>query len=384
MDSADESPDFAPPECFSGEDQSFHLFAGAVAPIVPFWATLAFGSTGPIISHRRFGVNVPVSDYASVFLGSHVSWMFAPFCLASLVCFVAILLDWKRGRRWYLRLGVYGGAVLGMMFSVAIGLAMGEFGLPGSQFLPFLDVRISRAWLSPVVVAFFFGIYFLHRGLRRRHRHAPEVMWWILLGLPFLGLILRSFISVSLSVMIAPVLLFVIFPLFSAAPLVVLSYGLMSWHLIRTYEWTKPIHTSVGALVWLSGLGLTLQAAFRRSVQIYESLPMPESSKCYVASAAARGSRWLVGSDEHGATDQLRFLKALEILLVLTFPAFHRFLRKIYDFAGPRFARIIEKRVWLANFAYFSLKPAEFLARFALRLVGGDAPDLAKRLYRNF
>ena len=380
IETADESPKTTPPEHFRGDRQAFHLFAGAVAPFVPMWASIAVGRGGPSVTYRQFEHHVPVSEFASVFLGSHVFWMFAPFCLASMACFVAVLWDWKRAKHWYLRLGVYGGAVLGMMFSVAIGMAMGDFNLPGAGLSFSLGLSISKGWLAPLVVAFFYGIYFLHHGLKRRHRYAHVVMWWLLLGMPCLGMVLKGVTTGNVGAVYAPILLVLPMATIASAPLVALSYGLMSWHLIRAYEWQKPIHSSVSAAVWLSGLGMTLRAAFHRSVQIYESLPT-EYGNCYVATAAARGSPWLVGSDENGVTDQLRFLKAFEFLLILAFPRFHRLLRKIYNFAGPKLAKMIAKRVWLANCAYFSLKPAEFAARLALRVLGGDATAAAKRLH---
>jgi hypothetical protein len=56
-------------------------------------------------------------------------------------------------------------------------------------------------------------------------------------------------------------------------------------------------------------------------------------------------------------------------------------LRFVYDIVGPVLARRLT-HPFLADIAYLSLKPAELLARFALRFLIPNLDEYASRLYR--
>ena len=122
----------------------------------------------------------------------------------------------------------------------------------------------------------------------------------------------------------------------------------------------------------------------------YCRLPVnPPPSGCYLCTAAARGHRRWVRSEElrlpGGKTmhvnDQLRCFKAFELLLLVVCPKWHRLCRRIYDAIGPKLAAAINGRPLLADLTYSALKPAEWLCRFAIFLIAQDAGGRYRRLY---
>jgi hypothetical protein len=121
----------------------------------------------------------------------------------------------------------------------------------------------------------------------------------------------------------------------------------------------------------------------------YASLPLTPPGDCFVCTAAAKGHRSLVGSQvffvDRGRTcvvnDQLRVLKAFELLIVAISPRAHGTLRAVYNTLGPRLAATLGNPL-AADVAYVALKPLEWFARGALRVVLGKHEALIARLYR--
>jgi hypothetical protein len=68
--------------------------------------------------------------------------------------------------------------------------------------------------------------------------------------------------------------------------------------------------------------------------------------------------------------DQLRYLKAGELVFRAGLPRVHGFVRGVYDFVGPLVARCFFCSV-VADVVYVSLKPAEWFCRLGLRVVLG-------------
>jgi len=114
-------------------------------------------------------------------------------------------------------------------------------------------------------------------------------------------------------------------------------------------------------------------------MEYYKSLPLEHpGGQCYVVTAAARGHGSVVGSrgvilldgGRMPVNDQMRFLKAGELLLQAASPVCHRLVRVVYDRIGPVLARMLFCAV-LADVAYLVLKPVEWMSRAALSAVLG-------------
>ena len=90
-------------------------------------------------------------------------------------------------------------------------------------------------------------------------------------------------------------------------------------------------------------------------------------------SRAPTGAVWRVN-------DQLRYLKAFELLLLSISPRLHGACRWAYDRVGPQLAAWLVRPL-LADLAYACLKPAEWLARGCLSLILTQSADRVRRLY---
>ena len=101
-----------------------------------------------------------------------------------------------------------------------------------------------------------------------------------------------------------------------------------------------------------------------RGLADYAALP-PSEGDCFVATAASRGHRALMGEGAGTLTRQLRAFKAGELALEAARPAWHRALRRVYDRCGPAVARRLTGP-WRADLAYLLLAPAAALVRLAL------------------
>ena len=120
------------------------------------------------------------------------------------------------------------------------------------------------------------------------------------------------------------------------------------------------------------GPSLTAATAFpvwvllsiHRGLADYAALP-PSEGDCFVATAASRGHRALMGEGAGTLTRQLRTFKAGELALEAARPGWHRALRRVYDRCGPMAARRLTGP-WRADLAYLLLAPAAALVRLVL------------------
>jgi len=126
--------------------------------------------------------------------------------------------------------------------------------------------------------------------------------------------------------------------------------------------------TIVAWIAWLAGYAVAWKWSIINAVALYYTLPT-QPPGCYIATAAAAGHRRFVGSAPARAADgstfpanrQLRRLKCVEIALATVCPAGHRLIRRVYDFVGPPLARRIARHPLLADIAFATLKPVEWL-----------------------
>lgn len=164
----------------------------------------------------------------------------------------------------------------------------------------------------------------------------------------------------------------------------------VGYKLFMKYE--RPVIISLwrstSFAVWLSGYTTAWYLSIQEMFKLYESLPKNPPAGCYVVTASAQGHPSFVGSQPVSTSSgiiwvnrQLQTLKCAELALQALAPGLHRTLRFVYDIIGPPLARRLTHPV-LADMAYLSLKPAELLARFALRFIVPNLDEYASRLYR--
>jgi hypothetical protein len=121
----------------------------------------------------------------------------------------------------------------------------------------------------------------------------------------------------------------------------------------------------------------------------YSRLPKNAPPTCFVCTAAAKGHPSVVRSQRYIAcdaavyavNDQLRTLKAFELLLAHVSPRGHRVCRWAYDRVGPLLAAILCHPL-LADLGYFALKPVEWFARSVLAVAIPGARISIQGLYR--
>ena len=147
------------------------------------------------------------------------------------------------------------------------------------------------------------------------------------------------------------------------------------WYSIRAAQLLRTVRPGFKAyaLTFFSSLPFWIGGVIW-SRRCYASLP-DQSPSCFVATAAGRGHRWLVGPltevMHHGrrqsANQQLRVLWHFEAVWCNRFPRSHFAFRRLYNHIGPAVARRINSPL-RADLASLALKPVEFLAGFILQL----------------
>jgi hypothetical protein len=194
------------------------------------------------------------------------------------------------------------------------------------------------------------------------------------------ALVLWPVFSRVLKTRAAPVA-FVLVLLAAVALLVLVVCGEASWFLFvlaagpawsliayaslwRRLRRESRVHARGPFLAWLAAYGAAFAYAFFQASRLYRELP-EHRSDCYVATAAARGHRRLVGP---WPSPQLLWLKRGELVLAQLAPRVHRRLRRVYDRAGPPFAQKLRHPL-AADLAYLSLKPAEWAVRAAFAVL---------------
>jgi hypothetical protein len=165
-----------------------------------------------------------------------------------------------------------------------------------------------------------------------------------------------------------------------------LTYSLVGlrWFTIDRTTRQFSLLQMMGLVTYAAGLITTCRASVWLSLSAYLQLPIKQPNSCYVATAACKGHRSIVGSRPTSVpfpvNRQLQVLKAFEISLQTLFPERHRELRRIYDAVGPRFAKRIN-RPWKADIAFALLKPTEWIAAATLFVLLGRRRSVVERFY---
>jgi hypothetical protein len=135
-----------------------------------------------------------------------------------------------------------------------------------------------------------------------------------------------------------------------------------------------------GVTSWFAAHLAAWRLAFTLMLDRYAELPTTNPTSCFICTAAAQGyprlvrrELFLTTSGAAGCVNQqLRVLKACELLLAGVSPGSHRWCRIFYNAVGPRLAARLGHPL-MASAAYLALKPAEYLAVLCLAVaLGGD------------
>jgi hypothetical protein len=140
----------------------------------------------------------------------------------------------------------------------------------------------------------------------------------------------------------------------------------------------------------LGGMGFVASTFFSIRWMLFEYSNLPtKKPNCYVSSAAAYGTPWIVGAKRIRigeefvlVNSQMQYLKVLELILKFACPKTHHRIRTQYDRWGPPMALRCEKSRWIANSTFIALLPLEWCARVLCLLIGITAKETA-RIYRH-
>ncbi len=341
-----------------------YIFTGVILPIICF-LLVGSGFPSPLAGWQTG----ELSDYCQLLLFSLESCLpFYPFLLYAMACMTCMVVRPERySQQFMVRLGIYMGVGLALQYFILLVLTIPE------------PVDFTR---FPLLAIFLWG------GA------------WLIAWLLFRRGVNGTVINLSRVAVIAAIIMVCVFipslcfwiALVSSTTWAIIAYSMMSWRLLRRGgrgPWQFSLAQLFVFVTWLAAYC----SAWRMSVMLmlaeYAKLPTSPPERCYVCTAAARGHRWIVGSQAVRAdannvyriNDQTRYLKAAEITLAATCPRMHHLARAVYDRMGPPAARLLVHPL-AADAAYLAMKPAEWAARAFFAAALPEASRLARRLYR--
>jgi hypothetical protein len=334
-----------------------YFLLGIILPIVCFAMSASSYPAAPEFQHPGPEWN----ELIAMIPQGNCSLIFFPLLAYSMIS-IGCMIFREPVRFATVRLGLYTGVVLALQYTLIQGIALGRSpanavgvatilleGLGAAGIVALLIIGIARLPVLAIALPVLIGIVLLITG-----------RWLSLIG--FLPLIF------------APVLTLAVFGLAS----------IRAWRYSKKTTWWMM----GGGVLWTGAYAGAWRIAFHAAVDAYSKLPPPSSSGCYIATAAARGHDGFVGAQfvksELGVirvNEQLRRLKAAEIALRCASPATHRLCRRIYDRVGPRIAQCV-RNPWMADLAYCSLKPAEWMATILCSAMIPEFRKCAARIYR--
>jgi hypothetical protein len=298
--------------------------------------------------------------------------MFSMFCL---MVFVSDPIP--AAKNVIIRLGLYGGVILALQFTAiqSISLLRSDKSIPAVVAVA-AGIGAAGAVLVAAVVR---RLIVDHVRLRSRYAAGigMAVVVWIVMAVVWPQLL-------------APL---VIIPLALVATAPSLALASYTWAAFEALKLSRGNGTSfermiLGSSSWLIAYLIACDLCARQVIHQYAQLPNSPPS-CYIATAAAKGHPKLVGSEPCNCggsvvfrvNDQLRYLKAGELVIRRFAPNFHTAIRAVYDRVGPALARQLTCPLF-ADLTYVSLKPIEWMARGAMRCLLPQALVAARILYR--
>lgn len=308
-----------------------------------------------------------LGDYAQLLLCRPGCVPLYPFLLYSMACLTLLVRDPAKWSKMFLvRLGIYAGALLALEHWVLFAFAFDD-----EAIIILITTAGGALLFGTVLTLVLFAIVVVARHFRR--------------GMPFLAVGVTAFLvleSLHWLVYRESLCGYVVGGcllgcLFFSTPLAVAVYSIMSFDLLRP-RGTQRFRFSLAQLfvvcTWLAAHFGAWRAAVDRMLIEYAKLPTTPPTSCYVCTAAAKGHGWLTrtqrrrcpSGERYRVNNQMRRLKAVELILRHTSPRMHHACRAIYDRTGPALAARLD-HPWLADVAYLSLKPLEWSCWVVLR-----------------
>ncbi len=314
-----------------------------------------------------------IQVFADLLLDRSVVPYFYPFVFLASLGLAIYCKSPLPASRW-VRLALLSGLLLYLQFSALLVLAIDNYVVYGP--------------LTAIIVAMFLGQLIRSIASLKRFSIARVLLFTTFVAFPIA--LLADFVGQGLNennfyVVIVPLSL--LEGALTSVPLLGLST--YAWAVMCAME-SRLVASRLRQLnrwnwlaifTWLIGYCAAWKFAIEAVIQLYSQLPKTKPN-CYVSTAAARGHRWLVGSepnaDGHLVNWQMRYAKVLEFMLASASPGVHRQIRRLYNRLGPIAASRIESRPWLADVAYLLLFPAELIARVLVWLLRVDRRLVAK------
>ena len=327
-------------------------FTGIILPLICFW--MAAAGANPFDIDWQDG---RAKTFAGLLVSGPAMGPFIPMLLCSMTGMGLLL--WRPthyAKFVWVRFAIYSGVLLAAQYcgilSLTAGIAPGEF--------------IVVLVICLIATGMFWGFGALSGWCIRSPNFTIRRTYWILLGVLF-----------PLSLLAYPV--YIIAPLVFATSWALAAYLHMSVRILRHGtgpRWRFSLARCLGVMTWLGAWFAAWRLSVTLMLEQYMQLPTQPPTRCYVATSAARGHCWFVGSTLVAGHDgspvavnaQLRFLKAAEFMILCAAPGCHRRIRRLYDAVGPSIAARLSHPL-LADIAYISLKPAEWGARVVVWLL---------------
>ena len=356
------------------------LFGGVAAPVFTHLIVVqSFGGSG-WLGGPRYQTGLLKDKLAFLFSFDALALMY-PLIIFSMIALATTVVEVRyTGKTFWARFGLLTGIPIGVAYHLVF---LSQTGFRVSEVIVFHLIPI-------VTVLLIWGGSKLLLAWTRDRRAAWLSGLTILFGLSTFVSVIRVIVTGDHSnwALIAFPFFALLYGVFLYGPLIWL--GCFSWTIARVvsvHPGTRQFSLA-GMMCWVTWLGVFFAAcrhAVIRSLEAYSRLPTTDPGNCYVATAACRGHQRLVRSSdsECGYTfnQQLQTLKALELALQTLTPDLHRRLRRVYDVVGAKIAGRLRAR-WAADLTYLSLKPIEWAAALALRLMLGRRYRLIRTLFR--
>jgi hypothetical protein len=286
--------------------------------------------------------------------------------------------------RFFVRLGLYTGAVLSLQH--ALLLAVGGGSVMDKESFEFLGFGV-------IATAVPLGAWWiLKKCMRRWGRRKTWICFLVVMG-SFYGAAIVFFNVVDrdiAEILCAP---YILFPILFLAAGPFWSSAIYIWLSVQAFReargragrrWIKIL----SCLGWVGGYMVAWKVSIYSAMKFFATLPK-EPPDCYIATAAAKGHRRIVNSEEVVLHDgrvvrvnaQMRYLKCAELMLKAVAPGLHRICRRVYNALGSVLAKGLVRPV-LADAAYFMLKPLEWFSWAVVKVVFQEVDDVIKRIYR--
>ncbi len=331
-------------------------------PIIAFWATDLF------MPEWQDGDS---NSYVILLLSPDASLIFFALIAFSIVCYILLFFDplWF-SQDFVVRFGIYTGVILTLQYA----LLSGYFFLFDN--ISYIFVLLPL-WVLPIVVSKLYPWVTSRWNVRS--------LTIILIVISILGVIWSTVVT---GVFLIPIVVLVAGVTLAAPFWIFLIYLQVAIWLFKNCEAKLSIPSGLGIVAWIAAYAFAWRYDILKMYELYAALPSQPPPDCYIATAAAQGHPRFVGSHPVRRADglsmqvngQLQRLKCAELALLAISPRLHKVLRRIYDVAGNALARRMTN-LFVADIAYFLLKPAEWVAIFVLKWIVPDIESVSRRMY---